>query len=164
MTIVEVLVTIVVVGIGLMAAVMCLNSALIANQRANRIAVATMAANQVMNDVRSQRVAAYIIYMQNKATAQPALGITVTVNGTTTTVAYPMPAMSTTNAQNQTVTSSQLQMTNAQVSAVLGPFSDVANPGMAAKLNTVTVTVSWTGNAKQAESVVLSSIVSNRIT
>ena len=72
--------------------------------------------------------------------------------------------MSTTNAQNQTVTSSQLQMTNAQVSAVLGPFSDVANPGMAAKLNTVTVTVSWTGNAKQAESVVLSSIVSNRIT
>jgi prepilin-type N-terminal cleavage/methylation domain-containing protein len=163
LTIVEVLVTIVVVGIGLMGAVMCLNSALLTNQRASRIAVATMAANQVINDIRSQRAAAYIAYMTDLDTDTPALGITISVSGTKTTITYPMPPMTMKDAQNNTLASNQVVLVNPQVTVVVDSFTDASYTSMTEKLNTVTVTVSWTGNAKQTESVVLSTVVSNRI-
>jgi len=140
---VECLVAIVIVAFGVLAAVQCLNAALLLNQEASRMSLGTALTDQILNDVRSQGVAAYIV------TAQANQSATVTTVSGVTTITQPV------------VTTSTILLNGTQ-KVVISGFTDGtgSSPKMNNLLNTVQVTVSWTGNRKATESTSITTLIS----
>lgn len=141
LSLVECLVSIVVVSLGLLAVVQCLYAALLTNQRSNRIALASAVAQQEIEDIRSLSVAGYIAQKQSEA-ASGTVTVT-TVNGVTIIAGRPADPLLLKGTQTVTI----------------NDYTDNTTPAINNRLKTVTSTVTWLGNNTKTESVRLTTVM-----
>lgn len=142
-SLVECLVAVVVLSIGLVTVIQCLNAALIYNNRANRVAIATARAVALVQEVRSFSVDQY---KQYKTAQNGTGGVVVTTSGTTMTVTQP--------------TTIPRVLTNGTETITLAQYTGDAT--INSKVYQVTVDVAWTGVRKLTEHYVLVTCISNR--
>jgi prepilin-type N-terminal cleavage/methylation domain-containing protein len=133
LTLIECLVAVVILGIGLVAMLQCVNAALVTDQRANRYTLAAARANTIIEEIRSYGVPHYIF---NATGAE----------GTALTLRRAVPAT--------------LDLPEGQESIIIATYT--ADSALTSKMWVATVTITWTSHETRTERVALATLVSNR--